>query len=327
MSEVAAVAMTSRARGSLLGLGIGDALGAPVENLTRAEIAARWGPVIDFLVEDVRGTDDSEYAAFHGSLLLRHGDWITPEIVAAAYREQIAPMSSLRGAGFSELGTIEGLRRGWQPPASAAHLHPWSDGLAMRAAIYGVFAPGDPERATRLVTVDGAVSATGEGLWAGVAVAVAVAMTMDGRTVDQAIGAARNAVPPASWTAAAIRAATSIDDPEELLENLVQKRFPWTDLGPEAVGLAYWAAIRNPDDFASCVGSAVELGRDADTTAAIAGAVVGAAVGEQGLPTGWADRVGPLTGRCLGEAVAGVELGELAEQLVAAGAPQRTERP
>lgn len=320
MPAVDAGPLIDRARGSLVGLGIGDALGAPAENLTRAEIATRWGSVTDFLVEDVRGTDDSEYAAFHAGLLLRHGDQITPEIVAAAYREQIAPLNSLRGAGFSELGTIEGLRRGWQPPASAAHLHPWSDGLAMRAAIYGVFAPGDSGLAARLVTVDGAVSAGGEGLWAGVAVAVAVCATMDGGAVDQAIEAARRAVPTDGWTAAAIDAATSIDDPEALLKTLVQKRFPWTDLGPEAVGLACWSAIRNPSDFASCVGSAVELGRDADTTAAIAGAVVGAAVGETGLPAGWADRVGPLTGRCLGAAVAGVELGELAEQLVRKGA-------
>ena len=43
-----------RARGCLLGLGIGDALGAPAENLSRQEIRDRWGPVTDFLTEDNR---------------------------------------------------------------------------------------------------------------------------------------------------------------------------------------------------------------------------------------------------------------------------------
>lgn len=42
--------------------------------------------------------------------------------------------------------------------------HGWSDGLAMRAAPYGIFAAGDPAEAVRLVTVDGVVSHTGEGL-------------------------------------------------------------------------------------------------------------------------------------------------------------------
>ncbi|WP_460769870.1 ADP-ribosylglycohydrolase family protein [Mariniluteicoccus flavus] len=307
-----------RARGCLLGLGIGDALGAPAENLSRQQIRDRWGPVTDFLTDDVRGTDDSEYAAFLAALLIRRGDWLTPAHVEAAYREHVVPLAVQRGAGFSELGTVENLRRGWSTPASAAHLHPWSDGVAMRAAIYGVFAAGDPDEAARLVTIESSISASGEGVHGGVVVAAAVAALMGGSAMDAALDTALALVPPSSWTATAVTRVRGLADPDEVLASVVGERFPWTDLAPEAVALAAWAALQHPDDYAACVTGAVELGRDADTIAAIAGALVGARVGDAAIPAAWRDRLGPLTGRCLGEAVRGVRLDDLAERLVAA---------
>ncbi|OYO21380.1 hypothetical protein CGZ93_10585 [Enemella dayhoffiae] len=309
----------SRARGCLLGLGIGDALGAPAENLSRREIQQRWGGVSDFLTDQVIGTDDSEYAAFIGDLLLQHGRDLTVADVVAAYAERVLPLEVQRGAGFSELGAVENLRRGWRPPGSGAHLHPWSDGVAMRAAVHGVFAAGDPEEAARLVSLESSVSASGEGVYAGVLVAATVAALLTGADLDVALDHAQSLLPQESWTVASVTRVRAIDDPDAALEAVVSPRFPWTDLAPEAVALAVWAALRHPDDYRVCVTGAVELGRDADTIAAIAGAMVGARVGEEGIPATWRDRLGPLTGRCLGETVRGVRLEELAEQLLAVG--------
>ena len=50
-----------RARGALLGLAAGDALGAPVENWTPEEIARRYGRVTGFVADEPAGTDDTEF--------------------------------------------------------------------------------------------------------------------------------------------------------------------------------------------------------------------------------------------------------------------------
>ena len=141
------ISVRDRARGCLLGLAAGDALGAPAENLGPEEIAARWGVLTDI---EGGGTDDTEYTIFAATVLLRHGHGLTSEDVARAWREEIVARldGPMRGAGFSELGTVEALRRGLEPPLTGRwHAHGWSDGLAMRAAPYGIFAAGDPDEA------------------------------------------------------------------------------------------------------------------------------------------------------------------------------------
>src|ERR1043165_1361695 len=148
-----------RARGALLGLAVGDALGAPAENMKPSEIRARWGRITGYVKDVPAGTDDTEYAIFSGLLLARHGSALTPAHVEAAWHHWIADLDAgpFRGAGFSERGTLENLRRGLAAPISAQHRHAWSDGLAMRAAPFGVFASGRPAEAARLVSIDGTV--------------------------------------------------------------------------------------------------------------------------------------------------------------------------
>ena len=128
-----------RARGALLGLAVGDALGAPAENMKPSEIRRRWGRIEGFLTDRPAGTDDTEYAIFSALLLARHGSALTVAHVERAWHHWIADLDEgpFRGAGFSERGTLENLRRGLAAPISAQHRHAWSDGLAMRAASSG----------------------------------------------------------------------------------------------------------------------------------------------------------------------------------------------
>jgi ADP-ribosylglycohydrolase len=319
-----------RARGCLLGLAAGDALGAPAENLPPAEIRRRWGRLTEI---EGGGTDDTEYAVFAASLLVRHGHGLTPELVARAYRTEVVPRVTgpMKGAGFSELGTVEALRRGLEPPLTGlAHSHGWSDGLAMRAAPYGIFCPGDPAEAARLVEQDGLVSASGEGILGGRAVAGAVAAAMADAPPDDVVRAALSVVPADSWTARNIvrvrevlgRTGDGARPPageQELAEALhravVVRHYPWTDLAPEAVALALAAFLAGDGDVEAAVTYGVSLGRDADTIGAIAGAVAGARQGEGGVPARWAARIGPVRGTCL-PAVAGRHVLDVADELV-----------
>ncbi|MCA2228387.1 ADP-ribosylglycohydrolase family protein [Nonomuraea aurantiaca] len=329
-----------RARGCLLGLAAGDALGAPAENLTPPEIRRRWGRLTEI---EGGGTDDTEYAIFAASLLVRHGHALTSADVAHAYRTEIIPRVTgpMRGAGFSELGTIEALRRGLEPPLTGlVHQHGWSDGLAMRAAPYGVFCPGDPAEAARLVEEDGRVSQSGEGVLGGRAVAGAVAAAMTGAAPHEVVAAALSVIPADSWTARDIvrardvivasdadvardsafardsDASSDVELPvvEALHQAVVVEHYPWTDVAPEAVALALAAYLAGGGDVEATVTFGVSLGRDADTIGAIAGAIAGAGQGRDGVPERWASRIGPVTGKCL-PVVAGRHVLDVADEL------------
>lgn len=315
--------LRDRARGALLGLAVGDALGAPAENLRPSEIRARWGRVTGYVTDHPAGTDDTEYALFSGLLLARHGAALTPADVEAAWHEHITVRAEapFRGAGFSERGTLENLRRGLAAPVSAQHRHAWSDGLAMRAAPFGVFAAGRPAEAARLVAVDGSVSHEGEGIHGGRAVAAGVAAAMAGAPPVAVVAAALAVVPEDSWTARSLRRATAAAHRGEraVRSAVVIAGYPWSDLAPEAVALAFGAYAAADGDFRDAVLTAVNMGRDADTTAAVAGALAGATQGAAAIPEEWASPIGPARGSCL-PSVAGRHVLEVADLLLARAA-------
>ncbi|WP_373465083.1 ADP-ribosylglycohydrolase family protein [Streptomyces sp. V2I9] len=328
-----AAAGRGRARGALLGLAVGDALGAPAENLRPSEIRHRWGRIEGFVSDDPAGTDDTEYAIFSGLLLARHGSALDVSHVERAWHHWIADLDEgpFRGAGFSERGTLENLRRGLAAPISAQHRHAWSDGLAMRAAPFGVFAAGRPAEAARLVAVDGRVSHEGEGIYGGQAVAAGVAAAMVGSGLASVIAAALSVVPMDSWTARSLRRAVAAAQrpyPDRLtMERAVRSAvviagYPWTDLAPEAVGLAFGAFTAARGDFRTAVLTAVNMGRDADTTAAVAGALAGALHGESAVPPEWAKAIGPVRGSCL-PSMRGYHVLDIAELLT----PEDPEAP
>ncbi|GAA5209006.1 ADP-ribosylglycohydrolase family protein [Streptomyces thinghirensis] len=313
-----AVGLRERARGALLGLAVGDALGAPAENMKPSEIRARWGRITGYVARKPAGTDDTEYAIFSGLLLARYGSALTPAHVETAWHEWIADREEgpFRGAGFSERGTLENLRRGLAAPISAQHRHAWSDGLAMRAAPYGVFAAGRPAEAARLVAIDGSVSHEGEGIYGGQAVAAGVAAAMAGAPTVAVVASALAVVPDDSWTARCLRRAmTAAHRGERAVRSaVVIGGYPWTDLAPEAVALAFGAYAAADGDFTDAVLTAVNMGRDADTTAAVAGALAGATQGAAAIPAEWASAIGPARGSCL-PAMAGHHVLEVADLL------------
>ncbi|WP_329178036.1 ADP-ribosylglycohydrolase family protein [Streptomyces decoyicus] len=336
-----------RARGAMLGLAVGDALGAPAENMKPSQIRRRWGRIEGYVEDDPAGTDDTEYAIFSGLLLAAHGSALTVAQVEAAWHQWIADRDEgpFRGAGFSERGTLENLRRGLAAPISAQHRHAWSDGLAMRAAPFGVFAAGRPAEAARLVAIDGTVSHDGEGIYGGRAVAAGVAAAMvalpqgpstasgpgGAPNTDAVIAAALSVVPEDSWTARSLRRAvgaaqrsrydpgiTQLGTERAVRSAVVVGGYPWTDLAPEAVGLAFGAFAAARGDFSASVLTAVNMGRDADTTAAVAGALAGALCGAAAIPEAWASAIGPARGSCL-PSMAGYHVLDIADLLTPQG--------
>lgn len=300
--------LRARARGCLAGLAAGDALGRPAEGMEPDEIAARWGRIEGYVADTPVGSDDTEYALLTAKALLRYRADFTAERVAELWRSEVCHQEGgFAGGGFSEMAAIRNLERGHRPPRSGQHAHAWSDGLAMRVAPIGIAAAGDPDQAARWAREDGLVSHSGEGIYAGQAVAAAVAVAMAGQSLEDAFAAALAAIPQDSWTARCMRTGQEIvaagpdwaTTARNAVAALAVHRYYWADLAPEAVSLAFVAALAGDGGFTETVLNAVNLGRDADTIAAMAGAVAGAATGIDAVPRDWLAAVAVAPGICL----------------------------
>lgn len=309
----------------MAGLAIGDAIGRPVEGLSAEEIQAQHGRVTGYLLWPPAGSDDTEYALLTAKTILRAGTSATREDFAQSWIDDILPQAdNFKGGGFSEMAAIDNLRRGIRPPLSGSHIHSWSDGLAMRVAPLGIAAVGDTDTAARLATEDGSVSHSGEGIYAGVAIAVAVAAAMGGADANATFSAALTAIPEDSWTGRGLRTAHDLvqDETDDdrlaiaLHDHLAITDYYWADLAPEAVSLALAAVLAGRGDFVASTLFAVNLGRDADTIAAMAGCVAGAIAGIDSVPADWVEALNPVDGSCI-RAMAGIHPLDVADDLAA----------
>lgn len=315
--------LKDRARGSLAGLAIGDAIGRPVEGFSAAEIQAAHGRVTGYLDPEPAGSDDTEYALLTAKTVQRVGVGATAEDFAQTWIEDVLPQADdFKGGGFSEMAAIDNLRRGIRPPLSGDTMHGWSDGLAMRVSPLGIVADGDVELARRLAEADGAVSHTTEGIWAGVVVAVAVTTALTGADAAACYDAGLAAIPADSWTARNLRDArdlvhSGLDDDALALalhDRLAVADYFWADLAPEAVGLAMASVLHADGRAAESILFAVNMGRDADTTAAIAGCIGGAISGIGDLPEEWVAGLRPVVGSCI-RSMAGIHPLDAADTL------------
>lgn len=313
-----------RARGSLLGAAIGDAMGAPCEGRSAEEIRSRYGAITGFVSESSTGTDDTDFTLFNAHILRTYGRQVTLADVEAEWRDKLlAPARAYRPGGFSDVISTRNLQAGLHAPYSGAFGHQmWSDGVAMAISGAGILCPGEPAEAARLAAIVGSVSNARDGIYTAQAVAAAISMAMVGAEPDEMMAAALEAVPEDSWTRRAlVRAqavATDVDDPEEGLEAasraLVVPYWPWADLATEAVPLAFAAFLVAQGDFARAVPYGVRFGRDADTIGAIAGSLAGAYGGEDAIPAAWRARIQASTGACIGF-VANQSIAQIADAL------------
>lgn len=317
------VDIRSRARGCLAGLAAGDALGRPAEGMEPAQIAARWGRIEGYVADTPLGSDDTEYALLTAKALLRYrGDFSADNVAELWVREVCGQEGGFAGGGFSEMAAIRNLERGHRAPRSGQHPHAWSDGLAMRVAPIGIVAAGDPAEAARLAREDGLVSHSGEGIYAGQAVAAAVASAMAGGTAQEAFDAGLSVIPEGSWTTRCMLTAQEVvnsaanwqEAAERAVDELAVHKYYWADLAPEAVGLAFAAVLAGDGNARETILNAVNLGRDADTIAAMAGAIAGAMAGIEHIPADWLPAVAVAPGVCL-STTRGMDPMKVADQL------------
>ena len=302
---------TSRARGALYGLAIGDALGMPTQMLSRREIAERWGGFLTGFEPAPPGhpiaaglpagavTDDTEQAVLLGRLLVKGRGTLEARELAEAlvsWERDMAVRGSLDLLGPSTRRAVAAVLSG--VPAEQAGASGTTNGAAMRIAPVGIAVPLDlPTLVDQVVEASYVTHNTGIALAGAAAVAAAVSAGVSGASVAEAttiaIAAARLAAGRGHWVAGADVAARI-----EWAAGLVAGRdraeaagLIYTLVGTslatqESVPAAFAVLAAMPEDpWQACL-LAASLGGDCDTIAAMAGAVAGACHGLGAFPPG-----------------------------------------
>jgi len=293
-----------RAFGSLIGLAIGDSLG---DQARSPENHTAYGITRSLRPNDSWSTDDTEFALLVAHELIACGGELNLEVVVRSWKELVLLQDDLGlKGGESEKGAAANLRRGLLPPFSGSdNSYSDSDGAAMRIAPIGIACAGDPQRAAELAGIEACISHYRDGIWGAQAVAAGVAVAMGGAPVDEIVTAARRYIPDDSWLGRWFDRAMCIVDRSN--GDLHQAWIPlhdelWTQYrasSAEALSEAFALFRLSSGDFVEGVINAANYGRDADTLAAIVGALSGAMHGASAIPPEWIEIARRPAGRCL----------------------------
>jgi ADP-ribosyl-[dinitrogen reductase] hydrolase len=281
------ITMQDRYRGCLVGLAAGDALGGPVEFISRQELATRFPDgVRDFTgggwlsLESGEITDDTQMTldlarslAVDGTVNLpdlarRFVQWAAghPKDIGATTRTAIAQLAE--GVAWDEAG--ERVYRESLPKGAAGN------GSVMRCAPVALRFRTDPHALVR-VSIDTARMTHAD-----------PRCTAGAVVVNQAIASLLEDAPPE----AAIAASLSGVDQADLVKAIrALPELEWDQIrsGGYVVDTvtAAFKSLLVTASFEEAVVTAVSLGDDADTTGAVAGALAGARYGVAAIPERW----------------------------------------
>lgn len=253
--------------GCVLGTAVGDALGLPFEGLTPTRAHRLFsGPLrYRFLLGRGMVSDDTEHTLLTLSALQESGGDVDQfrALLARGIKRWLLGVPA--GAGLATVRASARLLVGFDPTRSGVPSA--GNGAAMRAAVIGAWYRHEPAMRVRFTEASSRVTHTDVRAVEGAQqVAQAAACSARGRPQDfdprpfrthpswsQPVDSSRGV---SGYVVATVRAALDV-----------------------------W--LRRPRDFTAAITEAIELGGDTDTTAAIVGGIVGAGVGEAGIPTEW----------------------------------------
>jgi poly(ADP-ribose) glycohydrolase ARH3 len=296
--------LEDRFTGCLLGLAVGDAVGALFEGQSPDWIAHRFptpaalleGPLLDM----IHYTDDTQMAIGVAETLVAQGR-IEEEALCRAFVANYVPS---RGYGYGARRVLEAMEDGKDYQAVAQTHFPggsYGNGAAMRVAPVGLFFHDDLERAWEEARLQSLPTHRHLfGIEGAQVLAVAVALCVRGNLEREAFFRELTArCRTQEWRDKLAQAAVA--GPEGLagLGNRI------TAL--ESVATAVACFLSAPEDYATVVGRAVLLGGDTDTIAAMAGALAGAYLGAGGIPARWLgllEEEGSIKGRSYVEVLA-----------------------
>ncbi len=285
-----------RARTSLEGLSVADALGGFFEGataqITAPHVEARTIPsAIPW-----HYTDDTNMALSIVENLRDHGE-IHQDDLAASFALRF---DRARGYGMGMHGLVRRLREGAAWHTVAPKLFnggSFGNGGAMRVAPVGAYFADDIPAAIENARKSCEVThAHPEAVAGAIAVAVGAAIAWQHREGDplsrEAFIARVLEHIPDSDVRAGIVAARRTTGPVTLAAEPLGNGHKISAM--DTIPLVLWIAGKHPRDYEQAVWDCIAAGGDVDTTAAMVGGIVGAAVGVIGIPKLWRERREPL---------------------------------
>ena len=308
----------SRAFGALAGLALGDALGMPTQAMSPAQIRAVYGRITGLVDGDASQpyapgmpagsvTDDTEQALLVASLLVRGRGSSSGRVALnavefahalLAWEDSMIERGSLDLLGPSTKAALERVRAGEDPLTVGGE--GTTNGAAMRVTPIGIaMSTADPEAFADAVWSSCQVThATHQGFQSAALVAAAVSMGIDAArspSLDlrsllwKAVTYVDSLPERGAWTpdpdvVAATRRAMqlAVNPASSSLECLVEQ-VGTSVASAHAIPMAFALLARVPSPQALL--DAANIGGDTDTIGAIAGAILGASLGVQVLPT------------------------------------------
>lgn len=244
------------------------------------------------LVDPAGPTDDTEWFVVAVRHLLGQAlDGHPAEEAHVVWRELAEQRAKDPTRVRGRVGTVialTNLHQGTEPPASGNdNPHYFDDIACVRAVAAGLLRPGAPRDAADLAERDAAVTHSLDGLWGARATAALVASLVGGAAPRQAVDAAVAELPVASWCGHVVDeclAMASGVSPLELAARLerdvVDNVYAYANQAPETLGLVLAHLLVARDEDALMLG-ALGHPRHADGLVPLAGAVAGAAFGEE----------------------------------------------
>lgn len=308
----------SHAHGALAGLALGDALGMPTQEMSPAQIRAVYGRITGLVDGDASQpyapgmpagsvTDDTEQALLVASLLIRGRGSSSGRVALnavefahalLAWEDSMIERGSLDLLGPSTKAALERVRAGEDPLTVGGE--GTTNGAAMRVTPIGIaVSTEDPEAFAEAVWSSCRVThATRQGFQSAALVAAAVSMGIDAArsTSPNLRGLLWKAVTyvdslpeHGAWTpdpdvvAATRRAMQLAVNPASSSLECLAEQVGTSVASAHAIPMAFALLARDPSPQALL--DAANIGGDTDTIGAIAGAILGAALGVQVLPT------------------------------------------
>lgn len=298
----------NRARGCLLGLAVGDALGTTVEFKPRGSFPLMTdmvggGP---FRLKPGEWTDDTSMALCLATSLLEKGFDLQDQISRYLrwYRQgYLSSTGHCFDIGMATRDALQRFESSGNPKAGSTHPRSAGNGCLMRLAPVPIRFIDSPEQAAFLSaeqsrTTHGAV----ECLEASELFGQVLVRALQGGFSKSQVLVSGHSSPATSLGLQAITAGEYF--------GYSRNQIKGTGYVVDSLEAALWC-FYTTDNFREAVLMAANLGDDADTTAAITGQVAGAFYGESAIPREW-----------LGRLVMGLEIGAMAERLSKAGDPQ-----
>ena len=307
----------SHAHGALAGLALGDALGMPTQAMSPEQIRAVYGRITGLVDGDASQpyapgmpagsvTDDTEQALLIASLLVRGRGSSSGRVALnavefahalLAWEDSMIERGSLDLLGPSTKAALERVRAGEDPLTVGGA--GTTNGAAMRVTPIGIaVSTEDPEAFAEAVWSSCRVThATRQGFQSAALVAAAVSMGIDTvRTPSpdlrsllwKAVTYVDSLPERGAWTpdpdvvAATRRAMQLVANPASSSLECLIDQVGTSVASAHAIPMAFALLARDPSPQALL--DAANLGGDTDTIGAIAGAILGAALGVQVLP-------------------------------------------